>query len=76
MTQQSKIDSARRAAREAEARATAARSWAAIELQRLCRKRPLDEAAKDVLATMAAAISCEAERALEAADKLTAAIGR
>ena len=70
------VESARRAAREAEARATAARSWATIVLQRLHRRKPLDAAACDVLQTMAAAIACEAEAALEASDQLTQAIGR
>lgn len=67
---------ARRAAREAESRAAACRSWATIALQRLYSRKPLDHDAKDVLQTMAAAIACEAECALEAADKLTSALGR
>jgi hypothetical protein len=70
------IESARRAAREAEARATACRSWAGIVLARLHRRKPLDEAARDVLQTMAAAIACEAEATLEASDKLPQAIRR
>jgi hypothetical protein len=45
-------------------------------LQRLYRNKPLDQAARDVLQTMAAAIACEAEAALEASDQLTTAIGR
>jgi hypothetical protein len=67
---------ARRPAREAEARASACRSWATIALQRLYRNKPLDQSARDVLQTMAAAIACEAEAALEASDQLTTALGR
>jgi hypothetical protein len=70
------LEHARRAAREAESRATAARSWATIVLQRLHRRKPLDAAACDVLQTMCAAIAAEAEAALQASDKITAAIGR
>jgi hypothetical protein len=70
------VESARRAAREAESRASACRSWATIALQRLDSRKPLDEAARDVLRRMANAIASEAESALEASEKLTAAISR
>ena len=60
--------------REAEFRSAAARSWATIALQRLYSRKPLDDAARDVLQSMATAIAFEAELALEASEKLTAAI--